>query len=158
MDFEINSDSNFSEDIITLIYNKYNVHDESYNIGDYIKKIQKVYQIKITINDRPLRIQATSGALMIGNNIRVEGIGGLQVQTITILNGRYDFDKNIDFNDSTHLYLLGDLDKQVRTVNANIDFLYDYTIEQYKGKKKETQTSRKGIGQIIDVWNPGDSI
>ena len=146
-----------NDNIIKMIYSKYSSGSEE--VAGFIKKIQKVYQIRITINDKPLRVQATSGDLVIGNNMKITGQGNSNTEKIiTIYNGIYDFDSRVIFKEDQGLYLLGAEDGTVSTINACIDFLYDLSIEEYVGKKRENLSSLRGVGQVFKSYTEGESI
>ena len=150
-----------TDNIIKLIYDKYNSRLENQKTGDLVKKVQKVYRIQITVNDPPLRAHTANNKAVLGNNVKIIGSSSqINTQIITFFNGIYLIDENIKFTKDSQLYLLGEDageggKKAITEVNANIDFIYDYISEEYQGKKKISMKSRKGIGQIINVQKPG---
>lgn len=156
--------------ILKEIQNKYTGGNE--NVAGWTRKIQKVYQIQITIQDKPLRVLAPGygaptnekslNSFVVGNNLSIEGQGQSNTKVI-IYNGIYDFDSRIVFTNpnSQALYLLGDYEQEnsegksgIGTVNATIDFLYEIVSEPYLGKIKESITTSKGIGQIYQTFTP----
>ena len=153
---QISGDFNKNDNIIKMIQDKYSSGNAS--IAGYVKKIQKVYQIRITINDKPLRVQPTGGGnnTVIGNNIQFTTDNGSR--TVTIFNGFYDFDSRVVFNETSSLKILNDAEDKISTVNANIDFLYEMSSEEDLGKKRENLKSLRGIGQLFGSFSKGISL
>ena len=152
---QLSGDFHPTDNIVKKIQDKYTNGNQE--IAGYIKNIQKVYQIRITINDKPLRVQASSGEIVLGHNIQITG--KKYDKPLTIYNGVYDFDSRFTYTSPEQgLYLLGDANKTVQTVNATIDFLYDSSIEEYLGKKVDHLKSMRGVGQIFGTFKKGQSI
>ena len=149
----VNGDSTGATNIIKEIYNKYQILTQ--NIGGYIRKITGIYQIRITINDPSQRV-THKGVPILGHKIRVVGGAGINTTEIVIYNGIYDFDSRIVFTDETQgIYFVSDTADEI---SANIDFVYDYVLEQYLGKKEINLSTVRGLGQVFNNYRPEDSI
>lgn len=141
--------------IFDKIKEKYSATGQNY-VG-YKKSLMKIHHIKITINDKPLRIYNNAlpnPELVLGNNISLNG------KKITI-NGNqriYEFDGRLNYTFNDTLYLLGSAENPNKTVDATIDFLYDIKLEKYEGKKIQTKQIVTGVGQIFNSYMPNISI
>lgn len=138
------------------IYKKYDGGNRNY--GGYRKTLRSVQNIRITIEDPPLRIKtALSGNaydLVVGNNIRLNG------KLITIYGNQriYEFDDRLIYTKNDELYFLPDEEGLVQTVKATVDFVYDIQQEVYQEKQRQSVQTITGVGQIYHEFNPGDSI
>lgn len=137
------------------IYNKYGGEDKNY--GGYSKILKSIQNIRITIEDPPLRIKNSLGNnydIVSGNNIQLNG------KLITISGNQriYEFDNRLNYTKNDVLYLLGDAEGKHQTINATIDFIYNIQTEEYQEKKKQSIQNTTNIGQIYHTFNPGDSI
>ena len=142
--------------VIQEIFNKYTKENE--NIAGYKRKIQSIFGIRITIEDKPLRIQSASGDYVLGNNIEVT-YNNTGTKIITIYNGIYEFDNRLKFTSSSEsIYILGSNEEPNVGVNAVIDFFYETTSAPYSDKRILSQGTRKGLGQIYTTYRPGTSI
>jgi len=156
---QLSMDFSPNENIIAKIFEKYAPEIENKQIGSYIKKIKSIFQIRVTINDLPQRISNGTNFIL-GNAMKVVGLGRSNTQMIYILNGFYDFDSRVEFTSPNQgLYLInGDDFPSDSKINANIDFLYEYSLEEYMGKRQINQKYKKGFGQIFSTYTPETSI
>lgn len=141
------------ENIFKMIYDKYDTKGAS--LAGYVKALVSIRNVRIKIDDIPLRIQNSAGDIVMGNNF-LYGDTGL----ITIYGGReyYEFDTEISFTKDDNLILLGDMEGKVKRVNATIDFLYELESKVYESKEVKTRTLSKGIGQVYNSFAPEESI
>ena len=154
VDYKLNN-SNVSENIFKLIYDKYDTNREDKEINELIVKVDRIRNLKITFDGKPLRILDNGNNYTLGNNFKIN------TNQITVFNpGRvYEFDEKVVYTRTDNLYLLGpndnDIEKYPRpiTIPVTIDFLYDATIEVYQGKRIKTRDIKKGIGQIYRNYN-----
>ena len=146
MDFPVGAN------IIEEIYKRFDTTGQNY--AGYRKIIKKIHNIRITIDDKPLRIYNNANEMVIGNNIKLNGV------TITIYGSQriYEFDSRLGYTRNDNLLLLGDLENKVQTVRATIDFLYDLRLEKYEAKKIQSQQILTGVGQIFNEYQSGVSI
>ena len=154
---QLNMDFDKNINIIEAIFDKYSKEKE--NIAGYSRKIQNIFGIRITINDKPLRVRAVGGSLVLGNNMRVS-YNNKGNQIITIYNGIYEFDSRIKFTskNSESIYLLGSEEDPNKIVNATIDFFYEIISIPYLGKRIESQKTIRVLGQMYSAYSPGSSI
>ena len=113
-----------------------------------------------------MRIYNNQNELVLGNNILINYGSDVTNSIITIYDsaGIYEFDSLIKFhysgnainNDS--LYLLGDAENKVVSIDATIDFLYSLNIEPYTSRQVDEYKVIKGIGQYYEETAPGVSI
>ena len=158
-------DGNFkpTDNIFKLIYEKYDSQDMS--LGGYAKALQSIERVRITINDPPLRIKNNNGDYVVGNNLRLVSNGKNSIITIYDPRGIYEFDslmlfyyfgENVIGNDG--LYLLGDAEGKVTSINATIDFIYGLSTKPYVAHEVKARTPVNGIGQFFEEVAPGTSI
>ena len=156
IDYKLDENTNHSEDIFQLIYDKYDTNREDKEINELIVKVEKIHNLKITFDGKPLRVLDSGNNYTLGNNFQINE------NQITVFNpGRiYEFDENITYTRTDKLYLLGPNDDDTKKYNrpivipVTIDFLYDAVLEIYQGKRIKTRDIRKGIGQIYKNYNP----
>ena len=134
------------------IYKKYD--SQGKNLGGYDKVLQSIHHIKITIDDKPLRIMNSAGELVVGNNFTINGL----LVTIYDPRGIYEFDSRLKYTAIDQLYLLGDAEGLHPNVNATIDFLYEIRSEVYHAKQVQTREVKTGIGQIFGEYQSDVSI
>ena len=134
------------------IYKKYDSQGE--NLGGYTKVLNNIHHIKITIDDKPLRIRNSANELVVGNNFMINGL----IVTIYDPRGIYEFDNRLTYTASDQLYLLGDAEGKITSVNATIDFLYEVKSETYQAKQIQTRETKSGIGQIFGEYQSDVSI
>jgi hypothetical protein len=145
------------DNIIDKIFEKYEV--KAKQVGGKTKKIKGIYNITVTIEDKPYKINnsAAGNYYTLGANMYVVGKDNA-TQKISIYNGKYVFDSRIVFTDRNQkLFLSGDTEVS-DGVTASIDFIYDYSVETYLGKDIVSRSSKKGIGQVYSFYKPGFSI
>lgn len=146
MDFPIGTN------IFEKIYSKYD--SQGKNVGGYNKVLKNIHHIKITFEDRPLRITNAAGEYVIGNNFTLNGQQFTVYEPVRI----YEFDENLIYNALDSLIFLGDAERKVTTVRATVDFLYDMTTEVYQAKQIQERTVKSGIGQIFNEYLPNYNI
>ena len=134
------------------IYKKYDSQGE--NLGGYSKVLNNIHHVKITIDDKPLRIRNSANELVVGNNFMINGL----MVTIYDPRGIYEFDNRLVYTANDQLYLLGDAEGKVTSVNATIDFLYEIRSEVYQAKRIQTREVKSGIGQIFGEYQSDVSI
>ena len=147
-------------DIIDLIYQKYDSKNNSNNpnLGGYRKTVLGIHNIRITFDGIPLNILYNNKRA--DDNNRLNEIVGYnfklnnKVFTVHAPVQMYEFDDQLVFTRTDHLYLCGDADGVVENIPATIDFLYDISTEPYKEKKVLKRTSRACIGQIFKTYSP----
>ena len=138
--------------IFNEIYKKYD--SQGRNLAGYTKTIGNIHHLKITIEDKPLRIYNSARELVLGNNIELNG------KTITIYNPQrvYEFDSRLIYTKDSFLYLKGDADNKVQTVKATIDFLYELQSEIYQEKQIQSKEIRVGVGQLFGEYKADTSL
>ena len=134
------------------IYKKYD--SQGKNLGGYSKILNNIHHIKITIDDKPLRIKNSANEFVIGNNFTINNL----MITIYDPRGIYEFDNRLTYTAKDQLYLLGDAEGKVTTVNATIDFLYEIKSETYQAKQIQTRETKFGVGQIFGEYQSDVSI
>lgn len=149
---QIQGEFDISENIFKLIHDKYDTDGAS--IAGYVKKLTKITNVLIKIDDIPLRIKNSAGDIVVGNNILFNNT------LITIYGGReyYEFDPEISFTSYDNLRLLGDLDGKVNKIKATIDFIYELENSIYVPKEIKTKTVTRSLGQIFGSFLPGESL
>ena len=167
-----------TDNIFKKIYEKYDSQGQNY--GGYRNKLEDIQRVKITINGyyyedegnikfvpgNQVRVYNNQNELVLGNNILLNYSGGNGDTLITIYDPRgiYEFDSLMKFyytnrsvgNDS--LYLLGDAEGLVVSVDATIDFLYSLSTEVYEAHQILERKPIKGIAQFYEEVKPGTSI
>jgi len=177
---QLDGDFFSTDNIFKKIYEKYDSQGENY--GGYTRKLKSIQRVIITINGynyldsrtnivkylpgHQLRIYNNQGNLVLGNNMKLNYSGSKEEQTITIYDPRgiYEFDSLLVFyytgaalgNDS--LYLMGDAEGSVVSVNATIDFVYELNIAPYEEHSIQERHSMKGISQFFGEVKPDTSI
>lgn len=146
MDFPIGTN------IIQKIYEKYD--SQGKNIAGYSRILRNIHHIKITFDDKPLRIVNSGGEVISGNNFIYNN------RTITVYNPvrMYEFDERINFTTADSLILLGDAEGKVTTVHATIDFLYDLEVDVYVEKQIQFSQTRQSIAQIFEECKPNTNL
>ena len=174
---QVSGDFSFNDNIFQKIYDKYDSKKENY--GGYRKRLQDIQRVRITINGysyinekneieyipgHQLRVVNSGGETVLGNIIKVNYNGAETKITIYDPRGIYEFDSLIKFyylgknigNDG--LYLLGDAEGRVITVNATIDFLYCLVTEPYEHHEIAERRPIRGIAQFSGEVKPNESI
>lgn len=166
-----------TDNILKKIYEKYD--SQGQNFGGYVKKLEDIERVKITINGyyyndeygnsnfvpgNQIRIYNSQNELVLGNNILINYGGQESLVTIYDPRGMYEFDDLIKFHYDGNLlgndgvYLLGDAEGSVTAIDATIDFLYSLSIEEYESHQIVNYRLIKGIGQFYERVSPGTSI
>lgn len=140
--------------LFDLILDKYDSRDK--NQAGKRKTIKKISHIKITFEDKPMRILSDNG-LVLGyrffmntggkdNFILVRG----DYSPFTI----YEIDDRISFNGTELNVGVFNFDgsyeengKSITTLNATIDFLYTLEVDKYIGKQETEREQNQTIGQ-----------
>jgi hypothetical protein len=177
---QIDGDFYSTDNIFKKIYEKYDSQGRNY--GGYSRKLESIQRVKITINGyncykaatntvyyvpgHKLRVYNNQGGLVLGNNMKLNYSNGVGEQIITNYHPRgiYEFDNLLTFyytggafgNDS--LYLLGDAEGSVVSINATIDFIYELAVEPYEEHEILERHSIKNIGQLYGEVSPDTSI
>ena len=175
---QINGTFTPNDNIFQKIYEQYDRQNQ--NLGGYARRLNSIEGVRITINgyyfindyneieystNYQLRIYNNQNELVLGNNISVSyGSGVSSIITIYDESGIYEFDSLIKFyytnnvsnNDS--LYLLGDAEGKVVSIDATIDFLYSLNIETFATRQIDEYRITKGISQYYEETMPGISI
>lgn len=138
--------------IFNEIYKKYDRHGE--NLGGYVKVMNHIHHLKITIDDKPLRVKNSANEIVLGNNFIINGL----LVTIYGQQSMYEFDNRLTYTVNDQLYLLGDAEGRHNTVNATIDFLYELKSEVYQPKQIQTRETKSGVGQIFGSYQQDASI
>ena len=150
MDFPVGTN------VFEEIYKKYDSGNR--NIGGYTKKVGNIHHIKITFDDKPLRVRKTGGGdnLVMGNNFNLNG----KVITVYNPNGMYEFDNRLIYTTNDSLIILGNDPeiKNVDKVHATIDFLYEVKSDPYQPKKISSRHARKGLGQIAMNYEADENL
>ena len=159
---QIQMDFNNGDNIFDKIKEKYDTTAVE-NINGYVIKVGKIYNLKITFDDKPLRIKNNQGELVLGNNIQ----RGNDIITIYASNdqdkispGRiYEFDECLVHDGNTPILILsadisGYSNNSLPTVHATIDFLYEAIIKENKGKELINKTIYNRLGQIYESCKP----
>lgn len=158
------------DNIFKLIAEK---HDRSNDdFGGYNRDLINIHHVRITFEDKPLRIEDANGLLTVGNNISING----NLITVTNPLRMYTFDERLEFsykngsqnNDS--LFLLPDQDQIDQIVNSKgeltgvekvavtIDYLYDVEDSPYVGKIILSKKLDTYVGQFYERCEANDSI
>lgn len=146
MDFPVNAN------VFNYIYQKYD--SQGKNLGGYTKRLKQIHHIKITFDEKPLRIKNSSGEFVIGNNFILNGYQFAVYEPVRI----YEFDERLVYTPLDSLTLSGDAEGKVSTVRATIDFLYDMETEVYQNKQVQERTVKGGIGQLFNEYLPGTDL
>ena len=177
---QLDGDFYFTDNIFKKIYEKYDSQGRNY--GGYTRTLESIQRVRITINGyncyknetntihyvpgHQLRVYNNQGGLVLGNNMKLNYSSGTGEQIITNYHPRgiYEFDNLLTFyytgkafgNDS--LYLLGDAEGSVVSINATIDFVYELSMEPYEEHRVLERHSIKNIGQFYGEVQPDTSI
>lgn len=157
---QLDLDFNVGDNIIQLIYDKYDSSSQS--IAGYRLSLKSIHHMTIEFTDKPLKVYNNNNELVLGNNFM------LNANKITVYasnpNRTYVVDPNISFSKNGNVTILGGVEdiyedgKNLTTVHATVDFLYEIASEPYIAKQVETKTSNKGISQVFKTFKPGESI
>ena len=152
MDFIGAAANQTATDIINEVYKKYDSLGR--NLGGYRKTVTGIHHIKVTIDEKPFRVQNNINEWVLGHNLIVNG------QKITIYDprGMYEFDDHLIYNSSDSIYIEAEgADAQAterKTIRATIDFLYDLQSEIYQDKQVATRSIKSGVGQLFNEYKP----
>ena len=157
--------------IFEAIYNQHNRVDN--NFGGYSRKLLKIHHVRITFEDKPLRIaKYNKYSRLDPTGLLSLDIGYGMVLTknnedpisISVMNalGIYTFDERLEFiyNDTQHdsLILEPDKDNLVKEIKATVDYLYDVEEGPYVGKKVTSKKLETYLGQFYENCTTGQSI
>lgn len=141
------------ENILNAIYNKYDSAGK--NTAGKTYTLQEIYNIRITIDDKPLRYKE-SGGYQLGNKIMVGS------SSIIVLDPQriYNIDENItftninEFKEATNsgIYFIAPTDSEVSGINATVDFIFKLTRQNYVGKKISSHGNIKVMGQLFGTF------
>ena len=175
---QINGSFAFNDNIFQKIYEKYDSQGQNY--GGYRKILESIERVCITINGyyytrndqieyvpgHQLRVENNEGNIVLGNNIKLVYNGNTSGTIITIYDprGMYEFDSLLKFYytgqkvGNNSLYLLGDAEGLVDSVDATIDFLYRLTSEPYEAYQIAERKPVQGLAQFHEEVEPNESI
>ena len=138
--------------IFNEIYKKYDSQNTNY--AGYSRVLKGINHIKITIEDKPLRIRNSANEIVSGNNMTLNN------SLITIYGNQriYEFDSRLVYTRNDKLYLLGDAEGINQTVNATVDFLYELQLEKFVARDVQSRQISSGIGQIFGEYKSGASL
>lgn len=150
---QIYMDVPVGSNVFDLIKEKYDTRGQ--NIAGYNTTLHNIHHIKITFDEKPLRVQNSSGEVVVGNNFSLNG------NLFTVYNPvrMYEFDNRLVFPvDTTSLIILGDAEGKISTVHVTIDFLYEATIKNFVNKQISNKKNKKGMGQIFKECVPEENL
>lgn len=139
--------------VFDMILAKYG--DGKQNLAGYTKMVANVHHIKITFNNKPLRLKNNAGELIVGYNFVLDG------NTFTVFNPSniYEFDNRLVYDPTmSSLYFLGDDEGKITKVNVTIDFLYDLKTDEYVEKEITSRTTKQGLGQLYSHCYPNEDL
>lgn len=149
---QLSLDFNIGDNIFQKIYQKYDSHGENY--AGYTRTIVNIHHIKITFDERPLRVQNSAGEIVVGNNFILNG----KLFTVYDPIRMYEFDERLTYTVNDNLTILGDSEGKVSTVHATIDFLYEFENDVYTPKEIQNRTVKQGCGQVYFFAQPEENI
>lgn len=157
---QLDMDFNVGDDIVKLIYDKYDTSSQS--VAGLRLSLQSIHHLSIEFTDKPLKILNNNNELTLGNNLVINS------NKITVYaNGSdrvYVVDPKITFAKGNNIIILGGVEdsykdgKDITTVHATVNFLYEMSSEPFVAKQIKTRTSLKGIGQVFKSFAPGENI
>ena len=149
---QLSLDFNVGDNILQKIYQKYDSHGENY--AGYRKTLVSIHHIKITFDERPLRVQNSAGEIVVGNNFILNG----KLFTVYDPIRMYEFDERLSYSPNDSLIILGDAESKVSTVHATVDFLYELETDIYIAKEIQSRVVKQGAGQIFIEAKPQENI
>jgi len=138
--------------VFQKIYEKYDSGEK--NLAGYTKKIGNIHHIKITFDDKPLRVKNSGDEIVVGNNFIINGT----LVTVYDPVRMYEFDGRLEYTTSDSLAILGDSEGLVNTVHVTIDFLYEIKSDLYQGKRIQSRQVKEGVGQLFEECQPGENL
>ena len=158
---QVMADFAFGENIFTKIWDKYDSQDK--NIAGYSLKIENIKNLQIEINSKPFVVKNNSNEYVLGHNMVYGDVINHDNQ-ITILSnkGKYVFDSLLTFTKNSFISFLGYDEnypiESINTVNATINFTYEYIKKPFVAKKIKSQSVAGGIGQYYEATTVNNSI
>ena len=163
---QIIGDFTFGENIFDRIWDKYDSKNK--NIAGYSIRVENIRNLEIEINSKPFVIKNNANEYALGNNINYGDVNNHNNQ-ITIYHNkrRYTFDTLLTFTKNNFISFLGfdseypeyNADGQPKnSVNATINFTYDFVKRPYVAKKIKSQSIATGIGQYYESTEANTSI
>lgn len=149
---QISMDLPVGTNVFQKIYEKYDSGDR--NLGGYVKRLGKIHHIKITFDEKPLRIRNSGNEIVVGNNFNINGT----LVTVYDPVRMYEFDGRLEYTSSDNLTILGDAEGLVNTVHVTVDFLYEIKSDIYQEKRIQTRQIKDGIGQLFAECQPGENL
>lgn len=160
---QLQMDFSNTDNVFQKIKEKYDTTNQKI-VNSFQIKVLKIHHIKITFDEKPLRVQESSGKIVLGNNFML----GDKIFTLHYPNRIFEFDDVLEYdpnNSATNLNLLGaaletntENAQYSPTVHATIDFLYDVKIQLYLGKRVAYKDYFYGIGQVFKVCTPQENL
>lgn len=149
---QISMDLPVGTNVFQKIYELYDSGDR--NLGGYVKKLGKIHHIKITFDEKPLRIRNSGNEIVVGNNFNINGT----LVTVYDPVRMYEFDGRLEYTSNDNLIILGDAEGLVDTVHVTVDFLYEIKSDIYQEKRIQTRQVKDGIGQLFAECQPGENL
>lgn len=177
-----NGDQRNATNIFKVIYDKHN--RENNDFGGYSRKLLGIHHVRITFEDKPIRVKNLVNQIVIGYTLHVhhynstiDGDGQGTYITVTNPLGMYTFDERLTFtyNDllKDTLTILPDepyehedpnnpgttiVSSTVTKIKATVDYLYDIEESLYTGKTVVSKKVDTYLGQFYEACKPDESI
>ena len=149
--------------IIEEIYNKH--HRMLNNYGGYQSDVKRIHHIRITIDEKPLRIEVkenTDSILTLGNQISVgkaaDPSSNREIITVYNTMQTYEFDNRLTFNEKDDIHLINAVSPSIKTVRATVDYLYDVIEQPYVGRIVSSKKFIAIPGQYYEETMPDTQI
>lgn len=149
---QISMDLPIGTNIFRKIYELYDSGDR--NLGGYVKRLGNIHHIKITFDDKPLRVRNSGGEIVVGNNFILNG----KLFTVYDPVRMYEFDNRLEYTANDVLAVAGDAEGLVQSVHVTVDFLYEIKSDIYQEKRIQTRQIKDGIGQLFAECQPGENL
>lgn len=149
---QISMDIPIGTNIFRKIYELYDSGDR--NLGGYVKRLGNIHHIKITFDDKPLRVRNSGGEIVVGNNFILNG----KLFTVYDPVRMYEFDNRLEYTANDVLAVAGDAEGLVQSVHVTVDFLYEIKSDIYQEKRIQTRQIKDGIGQLFAECQPGENL
>lgn len=149
---QLSIDFNVGDNVFQKIYQKYDSHGENY--AGYRKTLVGIHHIKITFDEKPLRVQNSAGEIVVGNNFMLNG----RLFTVYDPIRMYEFDERLIYTPNDYLIIMGDAENKASTVHATIDFLYELETDIYVSKEVQSRIVKQGAGQVFIEAQPQENI
>lgn len=150
---QLQMDFTAQDNIIDKICQKYNTVDKNTNL--LVQEVQSVFGIKITFDEKPLKIKNSAGEDVLGNNIQ---IGSSQENIITVYypNRIYEFDSRLEYPKGSIITIMHN--DYSPTVHATVDFLYRVNVGPAREKQIMNRHLFSEVGQLFETCNPDQDL